>query len=48
MPAAQKQNNALLFWNETLGCALELSSMGIRVDADALARQLSIAGCRCV
>ena len=39
-------NGDLLFWNETLGCALELSSMGIRVDADALARQLSIAGCR--
>lgn len=38
-------NGDLLFWNETLGCALELSSMGIRVDADALARQLSIAGC---
>ena len=39
-------NGDLLFWNETLGCALELSTMGIRVDADALARQLSIAGCR--
>lgn len=39
-------NGDLLFWNETLGCALELSSMGIRVDADALARQLRIAGCR--
>ena len=38
-------NGDLLFWNEALGCALELSSMGIRVDADALARQLSIAGC---
>ena len=26
-------NGDLLFWNEPLGCALELSSMGIRVDA---------------
>ena len=28
-----------------LDCALELSSMGIRVDADALRRQLDAAGC---
>ena len=34
-----------VYKRQTLGCALELSSMGIRVDADALARQLSIAGC---
>ena len=39
-------NGDILFWFEHLQCALEISSMGIRVDADALARQLSIAGCR--
>ena len=37
-------NGDLLLWNETLGHALEISSMGIRVDADALARQLAAAG----
>ena len=37
-------NGDLLLWNETLGHALEISSMGIRVDADALARQLAVAG----
>jgi aspartate--ammonia ligase len=36
-------NGDLLLWNETLGHALEISSMGIRVDADALARQLAAA-----
>ena len=41
-----KLNGDILFWFEHLQCALEISSMGIRVDADALARQLSIAGCR--
>ena len=38
-------NGDLLFWNETLGHALEISSMGIRVDEEAMDRQLSIAGC---
>ena len=37
-------NGDLLLWNDTLGHALEISSMGIRVDADALARQLAAAG----
>ena len=37
-------NGDLLLWNDTLGHALEISSMGIRVDAAALARQLSAAG----
>ncbi len=36
-------NGDLLLWNDTLGHALEISSMGIRVDADALARQLKAA-----
>ena len=28
-----------------LGCAFELSSMGIRVDPESLDRQLTISGC---
>lgn len=38
-----KLNGDLLFWNETLGKAFEVSSMGIRVDADSLAYQLKAA-----
>ncbi len=38
-------NGDLLFWHETLGIALELSSMGIRVDAKSLVEQLEKAGC---
>jgi len=38
-------NGDIMFWNELLGCAFEISSMGIRVDAESLDRQLSIAGC---
>ena len=38
-------NCDILFWHKPLNCALELSSMGIRVDADALRRQLAEAGC---
>ena len=38
-------NCDILFWHKPLSCALELSSMGIRVDADALRRQLAEAGC---
>ena len=38
-------NGDLLFYNEVLGCAFEISSMGIRVDADALRSQLNKAGC---
>ncbi len=37
-------NGDLLLWNETLGHALEISSMGIRVDAAALERQLMASG----
>ena len=36
-------NGDLLFWNETLGKAFEVSSMGIRVDADRLSYQLKAA-----
>ena len=38
-------NGDLLFWHEPLQCALEISSMGIRVDAESLRRQLDEAGC---
>ena len=38
-------NGDLFFWDEVLGRALEISSMGIRVDAEALDRQLTLAGC---
>ena len=38
-------NCDILFWNDVLERALEISSMGIRVDAEALDRQLRIAGC---
>lgn len=38
-------NGDLLFWNYTLNQAYELSSMGIRVDAESMDRQLTIAGC---
>ena len=38
-------NGDLFFWDDVLGRALEISSMGIRVDAESLDRQLTIAGC---
>ena len=38
-------NGDILVWNSVLGRALELSSMGIRVDPAALDRQLTAAGC---
>ena len=34
-----------MFWNPILECGFELSSMGIRVDEEALIRQLDVAGC---
>ncbi len=37
-------NGDILFWDETLGCAIEISSMGIRVDEKSLAEQLEKAG----
>lgn len=37
-------NGDLLVWNDVLGRAFELSSMGIRVDGEALLRQLRAAG----
>ena len=38
-------NGDILFWNDVLGRAFEISSMGIRVDAESLDRQLRLAGC---
>jgi len=38
-------NGDILFWYETLHCALEISSMGIRVDEKSLPEQLKKAGC---
>lgn len=37
-------NGDILVWNEVLGRSFELSSMGIRVDREALLRQLEIRG----
>ncbi len=39
-------NGDILVWNDVLGRVFELSSMGIRVDAEALAKQLEISGCQ--
>ena len=38
-------NGDILFYNDVLGHALEISSMGIRVDAESLDRQLAERGC---
>ena len=38
-------NGDIIVYYPVLDIALELSSMGIRVDADSLRRQLAIAGC---
>ena len=38
-------NGDILFWNPVLEHALEISSMGIRVDKESLDRQLTVSGC---
>lgn len=38
-------NGDIILWNEVLGCAFEISSMGIRVDEESLDRQLKLADC---
>ena len=38
-------NGDILYWNNVLGRAFEISSMGIRVDEETLDRQLTAAGC---
>lgn len=38
-------NGDIMFWNDLLQCAFEVSSMGIRVDTDSLEQQLLKSGC---
>ncbi len=38
-------NGDIVFWSDVLGCAIEVSSMGIRVDEKSLDEQLAKAGC---
>lgn len=38
-------NGDIVLWNDVLGCAFEISSMGIRVDEQSLREQLEKAGC---
>ncbi len=38
-------NGDILFWSDVLNTAVEISSMGIRVDREALEKQLRKAGC---
>jgi len=38
-------NGDIVFWNDVLGTAFEVSSMGIRVDPKSLDEQLTAAGC---
>ena len=40
-----REPSPVLFWNETLGIAFEISSMGIRVDPAAMDYQLRAANC---
>ncbi len=40
-----KLNGDIVIYNPVLDCAFEISSMGIRVDEEALKEQLKIAGC---
>jgi len=39
-------NGDLIYWNDRLGIAFEISSMGIRVDPAAMERQLEAANCQ--
>lgn len=38
-------NGDILLWDDLLGCAVEISSMGIRVNPETLDHQLTISGC---
>ena len=40
-----EMNGDILFYHPVLDCALEVSSMGIRVSPESLDRQLTLAGC---
>ena len=37
-------NGDIIFWHDVLGCAIEISSMGIRVNAQSLDSQLELSG----
>ncbi len=39
-----EMNGDILFWNDMLGCAFEISSMGVRVSPESLERQLRLSG----
>ncbi len=41
-----KLNGDIVFRSDVLGCAFEVSSMGIRVDAQSMKEQLELAGCQ--
>ena len=45
-PGRAGLNGDILVWNSVLERGFELSSMGIRVDAEAMTRQLKIRGCQ--
>ena len=38
-------NGDIFFYDDILDCAMEISSMGIRVDPESMDRQLRLAGC---
>lgn len=38
-------NADILMWNDVLGRAYEISSMGVRVDAQSMDKQLAVSGC---
>jgi len=38
-------NGDIMFWSDLLECAIEISSMGIRVDEKSMDEQLGKAGC---
>ena len=40
-----EMNGDIMFYNDLLGCAFELSSMGVRVSPESLRAQLKAAGC---
>jgi aspartate--ammonia ligase len=44
-PVHKGLNGDLILWNKVIESAFEISSMGIRVDKEALVRQLDLAGC---
>lgn len=44
-PGYRGLNGDIIVWNPVLKSAFEISSMGIRVDAEALTRQLDMCGC---